>query len=244
MLLAISAGCFTEPAESEPGSPTCDPGSFGCECLGGVCEPDLECTSTNVCIPEGCTPGTAVCECDAQGECGPMLECMGNVCFPPGGTSAGPETETAAASSTSTTSSTDATSKTSTVTTNPDDTSTTEQPDSSTTGGPTGPSETTDSPDECDVSDGKTTKMSCQTCFSCTNTADCATEHDNCEQVGTCLQVAGCLADCSITSVCFTECCSGFDEEAVAAATLLDSCRRDACSGPACPQFSPQTCNP
>lgn len=222
----------------------CDPGSFGCECLSGVCEPDLECTPTNVCIPEDCTPGTAVCECDAQGQCGAMLECVGNVCFPPGGTSVGSETESTSVSST--TSSTDTTSTTSTVTTSPDDTSTTESVDSSTTEVDTtsGPSETTDTPIECDNPDGSgaTTKASCQTCFGCTNTIDCSTVHSECEELDTCLQVAGCLADCSTTSVCFVDCCDGIDAGVVDAALALDTCRRDACSGPACPQFPDLFC--
>jgi hypothetical protein len=235
MLLAISAGCFSEPAESETGSPSCDPGSFGCECLGGVCEPDLECTPTNVCIPEDCTPGTAVCECDAQGQCNSGLECTGNVCFPSGGTSVGTDTEGSSMSATSTLSTTtDGT--TTTSTTEPDNTGTTESVDSSTTEDPTGQetsSSTTDGPLSCGQQN-----ISCSECFTCANTNDCIAEFDECGSIDGCLIAANCIEECA-NGVCFMDCCAGESLAFRDAAEALHSCRADTCIVAPCDGYAP-----
>ena len=235
MLLAITAGCFTEPAESETGSPVCDPGSFGCECLAGVCEPDLECTPSNVCIPEDCTPGTAVCECDAQGLCGAMLECIGNVCRPPDGTTVGTETESTSVSSTSTSTSTSTTSSSTTES----DESTTESVDSSTTQDPTGEtsSSTTGEPVVCDSPDD-----TCHACFDCTHDADCSVPYDSCDAIPGCLVAAACMRDCAIDGLCFDNCCEGAAQSLVDAATALHTCREDACIGAACDSYANVLC--
>ncbi len=241
MLLAISAGCFTEPAESETGSPTCDQGSFGCECLGGVCEPDLVCTPTNVCIPEDCTPGTAICECDAQGQCGAMLECVGNVCFPPGGTTVGSETEGTSLSDTSTTSGTNTTS---TATTDPDDTGTTEAVDSSTTEDPTNSdtSSSTSTGDPADCNDAERPgELPCAECFECTHESDCEVQSSDCGSVPGCVTVASCMQTCAISGLC-PNCCGGHSQEAIDAAVALQTCRQDACIGNSCESYATYLC--
>lgn len=65
-LLVLTTACFAEP---EQGTTTttmatdaattsdCDPGSFACACLNGVCEPGLACTD-DVCLPVGSTTGS------------------------------------------------------------------------------------------------------------------------------------------------------------------------------------------
>lgn len=244
MLLAISAGCFSEPAESETGSPSCDPGSFGCECLGGVCEPDLECTPTNVCIPEDCTPGTAVCECDAQGQCNSGLECTGNVCFPSGGTSVGTDTEGSSMSATSTLSTTtDGT--TTTSTTEPDDTGTTESVDSSTTEDATSTTldpSTTGDPVVCNDAPSPN-KAACEDCFACTHDVDCDTQFTACEAAPGCQTIASCMEVCAISGLC-PECCDGHSQAAVDAAMALQTCRQDACIGNSCESYANNSCNP
>ena len=65
------------------GEPACDPGSFGCECNGGLCDAGLMCVN-GICelAEEGCDPGTLDCECD-NGMCQQGLECINDVCSLP-----------------------------------------------------------------------------------------------------------------------------------------------------------------
>lgn len=230
-LVALLAGCFTEPNEGTTTSGmSCDLGSFGCECLEGVCEPDLECTPSNVCIPEDCTPGTAVCECDPQGNCGPNLVCTANVCLPMGGTSVG----TSDTEGTSMSATTSATSTTNDTTTGPD-VSTTEGVDSSTTDAETstGPSDTTDMPMSCGEED-----ITCEACFTCTNQLDCEAQFDTCQGIPDCLIAADCIEDCA-AGVCFDDCCAGESAALRSAAEALHTCRANTCIIGPCDAYAP-----
>ena len=236
-LIALLAGCFTEPDEGTTTGSSCDPGSFGCECLGGVCEPDLECTASNVCIPEDCTPGTAICGCDAQGRCGPGLECTNAVCVPTGGTSVG--TSDTEGTSTSTSTSTPPT----TSTTDGSD-STTESVDTSTTDHETstGPSETTGMPMECNDRGTPPSRIACNECFACTHNEECEAAFLACEDVLGCPTIASCMRTCAVSGLC-SNCCSGETQQAVVAAELLQACREDACIEGVCESYSGIVCN-
>ena len=141
-LFALLSGCFTEPVGGDTGATggDCDEGSFGCECLDGICEPNLVCNASNQCVPaEDCTPGTMNCACDELGRCAPGLECTVNGCFEPSGTTVTPtstESNTGTDTSTTGTSTTSTTMPTDTMpsTTSADTETSTTDPDTTDTG--------------------------------------------------------------------------------------------------------------
>jgi hypothetical protein len=85
-----SGACFSEAPpladETTTGGETCAIGSEGCFCTDGDgCDAGLECLlPVGVCVAEGCTPGTGLCEC-ADGSCADGYECVQNFCTPVGG---------------------------------------------------------------------------------------------------------------------------------------------------------------
>ena len=230
--LALFAGCFTEPEESPSTTgPSCDPGSFGCECFEGGCAPDLVCTPSNVCIAEDCTPGTAVCECDAMGLCGAGLECQDGICRQTGTTSVGTDTDTSTTNDPTTTT-------TSSTTTMPDDTGTTAADSSTTEAVDTtdGTADTTGMPVNC------AEEPACDDCFDCTANNECSEQQQACEALGGCLVIAECMKDCAVDGLCFDDCCDTPGPE-VAAAMALQACREDTCIVDACESYSEYTCS-
>ncbi len=119
LLLAvlIACACFSEPGVEPPvsGSSTssdCEPGTTGCACRDdGSCDPSLECIAgSQICAPQGCTPGTLACVC-VGGACLGDLACVDGVCDGPSATGSttavDPDTSSTAASSSESSGSTD-----------------------------------------------------------------------------------------------------------------------------------------
>jgi|GEM_PF-2534604 len=233
--LALFAGCFTEPEESPSTTgPSCDPGSFGCECFEGGCAPDLVCTPSNVCIAEDCTPGTAVCECDAMGLCGAGLVCQDGICRQTGTTSVGTDTDTSTTSDPTTTT-------TSSTTTMPDDTGTTAADSSTTEAVDTtdGTADTTGMPVNCAMDED-----TCLDCFACTHTSDCEAQSTACDGIPGCATAASCMEQCAVMGKCFNDCCQGLTQTAADAAEALEVCREDACiAGSACESYVDYMCS-
>ncbi|MGH1345438.1 MAG: hypothetical protein ACRBN8_27995 [Nannocystales bacterium] len=242
-LFALLSGCFTEPA-TEDGSATggnCNEGSFGCECLAGACEPDLVCTPSNICIAENCTPGTAICECDGQGRCGPDLECTGNVCLPQGGTTVTPtSTDSDSSTSTTGTSTTSTTAPTDTMPTDttPSTTSVDTSTSTSTSAETTDASDTTDPPASCAESE-----ETCDDCFSCTHGNECEPEDSACDAQPGCSTAVACMQDCAVSGLCFDNCCAGLTPSAESAALALQTCREDTCIAGACRSYASFQCS-
>lgn len=240
-LFALLSGCFSEPTGGETGATggDCDEGSFGCECLAGACEPELVCTPSNICIAENCTPGTAICECDDQGRCGPGLECTTNVCLPMGGTTittTSTDSNTATTSTSTTGSSTMPTTMpadTETSTTDPDTETSTTDPDTTDTTGVT-----TDPPESCPDSE-----ETCADCFSCTQSNECEPQHADCTGEPGCITIVACMQGCAVDGLCFDNCCMGETGAAVSAALALQACREDTCISGACRSYAAFTCD-
>ncbi len=245
-LFALLSGCFTDPVGGETGATggNCDEGSFGCDCLAGACEPELVCTPSNICISENCTPGTAICDCDAQGRCGPGLECTGNVCLPQGGTTITPtstEGDTSTGTATTGTSTTSTTMPTDTMPSSTSLDTETSATDADTTAATQ--SSTTGSPLDCVDQATMPGQGECATCFQCTDDLECLTQLDTCEGTPGCQALLPCFTGCVIQGLC-NECCTGFTKAAAQAAMSATVCRQDACAGGACESFVTVQCNP
>lgn len=239
-LFALLSGCFTEPVGGDTGATggDCDEGSFGCECLDGICEPNLVCNASNQCVPaEDCTPGTMNCACDELGRCAPGLECTVNGCFEPSGTTVTPtstESNTGTDTSTTGTSTTSTTMPTDTMpsTTSADTETSTTDPDTTDTGVTTG------APLDCPESE-----KTCAGCFSCTEANECEPEQSSCDDEPGCVTIVTCMQNCAIDGLCFDDCCEGENPGSISAALDLQTCREDTCIAGACRSYATFTCN-
>ncbi|MBX7078112.1 MAG: hypothetical protein K1X88_02925 [Nannocystaceae bacterium] len=79
LLLPLLAACFVEPGGGSEGD-ACT-AALGCACgAGGACEAGLVCAAgAEVCIADGCDPGSALCTC-SDGLCLQGLACVDEIC--------------------------------------------------------------------------------------------------------------------------------------------------------------------
>ncbi|MBK6919679.1 MAG: hypothetical protein IPH07_19955 [Deltaproteobacteria bacterium] len=227
-LLLGGAACFVEPPDvTGPGTTTstqeCVAGGVGCACYGnGTCDAGLECAAgPAVCVPAGCEPGQASCTCDHDA-CLMPLVCIAGVCATPQGGSSSDGSSGDSGVADDGTSSQSVTSEGETAA------------DSSS--GDVSAGSTTDVGPSCD-------ELMCNECPSCVTEedGDCADDAAACEALEGCPAAAACLANCGISGLCIDPCCGGLSASAIAAASAVNVCRRDACSVP-CPDYNPGSC--
>lgn len=226
----VGAGCFTDAPVDGPNmigqtaGDGCREGSSGCECYGNdTCDAGLRCAEgADVCVPTGCEPGTEHCVCGEGSACEGELECDGSVCEMPGeSTSASTDPTMSSTLPITSSESGDGDTTTDTTTTDPD----TDSSASAETSSTSSTSSTTSTLEDCG-------QLGCNACTDCVveEGQPCADEQAACDALEGCMIAAGCLLDCSVTGICGA-CCSGLTMEVAEAASALNTCTGDNCSG-------------